>query len=347
MAIITLRLNAVKTHPEERPTACRYCGHSILQKWGTVAKPVRDPQVHQVLVARYRCCRCQRTFRHYPQGVERADQSVRLQQLAAIGWSLGLSTRGVSGFLGAFCIRLAHMTVWRDVQQRAQPLKECCPGHPVRVLGLDGVYGRMHGQAQAMTVAVDLGNGQPLALVQIDEHDPQHIIEWLAPLKEEWGIEVIVSDDLKAYRQVAEQLDVQHQICHFHLQRWVGRTLKDLAGSLGAEWQSVVEQIRQVVKTLPTTGRATLFDLYTRLPAESRARRVSANPLYRLRQLVLRLSEHWEQYCLYQQRADVPRTNNRTEQAIGHWRTRSRSVRGFKSWAGLHSAFVLCAESAF
>jgi len=97
MAIITLRLSAVNSHPADCPAACRYCGHAILQKWATVTKPVRDSQVNQVVVHRYRCGRdrCQRTFRHYPPGVERADQSVRLQQLAAIGWTLGLSTRGV------------------------------------------------------------------------------------------------------------------------------------------------------------------------------------------------------------------------------------------------------------
>ena len=93
MAIITLRLSAVNSHPTDRPAACRYCGYAILQKWGTVIKPVRDSQLPQVLVHRYRCSQCQRTFRHYPPGIERADQSVRLQQLAAIGWTLGLSTR--------------------------------------------------------------------------------------------------------------------------------------------------------------------------------------------------------------------------------------------------------------
>ncbi len=297
MAIITLRLTAVNSHPADRPTACWHCGHSILQKWGTVIKPIRDSQLQQVLVQRYRCCECQRTFRHYPPGVERTDQSVRLQQLAAIGWTLGLSTRGVSGFLGAFRVILAHMSVWRDVQKLAQPLKERWHGRTIRVLGLEGVYGPLKGQPQAMTIAVDLGKGQPLALVQIDEQDTEQIVEWLKPLKEELGIEVIVTDDLNEYDQVAEQLGMQRQVCHFHLPRWVGKALRELEEHISAEWQAVLDQVRDLVKASPATGRATLFELYERLPAERQARGARASPLYRWRQLVLRLSEHWDEYC--------------------------------------------------
>jgi hypothetical protein len=47
---------------------------------------------------------------------------------------------------------------------------------------------------------------------------------------------------------------------------------------------------------------------------------------------------------LYLIRQDVPGTNNRTEQAIGRWRVRSKSVRGFKSWAGMEAAFWVCSS---
>jgi hypothetical protein len=97
---------------------------------------------------------------------------------------------------------------------------------------------------------------------------------------------------------------------------------------------------------LPATGPTELFALYEQLPAERKVRRARASPMYRLPQLVLRLSEHWGRYRLYQERSDVPRTNNRTEQAIGRWRTRSRSVRGFKSAAGVQAAFWVCANGS-
>ncbi|MDE3087942.1 MAG: hypothetical protein KGJ80_00965 [Chloroflexota bacterium] len=134
MAIITLRLTPVNSHPEDRPTACRYCGHPILQKWGTVTKPVRDSQLQQVLVHRYSCAKCQRTFRHYPSGIARAEISLRLQQLATLCWQFGFSTRNVSGLFNAFGISLAHMSVWRDVQKQAESLCQKRVRPPMRVL---------------------------------------------------------------------------------------------------------------------------------------------------------------------------------------------------------------------
>lgn len=346
MAIITLRLTAVNASPADRPSRCRFCGHSLLQKWGTVTKPVRDSQLRTVLVHRYRCAHCQRTFRHYPTGIERADQSLRLQQLAALCWQLGGSTRTVSGLFNAFGVALAHMSVWRDVQKRADALSQNRPRPPMRVLGVDGVYGRVAGQPYAATIAVDPGNGRLVTLAEIDEHTVAQVVAWLRPWVAELGIEVLVSDDLAEYGQVAEQLGLQHQVCHFHMLRWVERTLRELQGALHTKWQGLLERLRQLVQDLPATGAHELFALYEQLPLKRKRRGARASPLYRLRQLVLRLSEQWAKYRLYQEQSDVPRTNNRAEQVIGRWRTRSRSVRGFKSSSGLHSAFWVCANGS-
>ena len=111
MTIVTLSLPNVKQETDDRPQRCPHCGSSLLQGWGTVRKPVRDTQLDEVHVRRFRCCDCGRTFRHFPEGVGPADQSVRLQQLAAICWVMGLSTRMVTGVLGAFGIQLCHMSV--------------------------------------------------------------------------------------------------------------------------------------------------------------------------------------------------------------------------------------------
>jgi len=255
MAIITLRLTTVNSQPECRPSSCSYCGHLILQKWGSVTKLVRDSQIQQVIVHRYHCTQCRRTFRHYPPGIERADQSLRLQQLAALCWQFGFSTRNVSGLFNAFGVKLAHMSVWRDVQARANSLSQQQPRPAMRVLGLDGVYGRVAGQAHAVTVAVDPGNGQLISLAQVDEHSIDQVVAWLKPLVAELGIEVLVTDDLNEAAQVAEQLGLQHQVCQFHLIRWVERALRELQGEIHTEWHWVMERIRQLVKELPAAGQ--------------------------------------------------------------------------------------------
>jgi hypothetical protein len=45
-----------------------------------------------------------------------------------------------------------------------------------------------------------------------------------------------VTDDLNAYRKVAEQPDLEHQICQFHVRRWVGLMLHELRQNLPEDW---------------------------------------------------------------------------------------------------------------
>ena len=198
MTIVTIGLAEVNDEIKSRPGGCRRCGSTLLQGWGTVSKPVRDPQLQEVRVRRFHCCDCHHTFRHYPEGVGPADQSMRLQQLATICWVLGLSTRMVTGVLGAFGIRLCHMTVWRDVQALADSWSVPTPLQGVRVLGIDGFYASIKGKGTGMMVAVDLGTGNPVALACIDEKDRSALFAWLQLLKEELGVEVLVSDDFNS-----------------------------------------------------------------------------------------------------------------------------------------------------
>jgi hypothetical protein len=123
MSIVVLRLPNIKSKEETRPERCPYCKGETFQRWGEVSKPVRDNELRAVKVYRYYCCSCMRTFRHYPEGVDRADQSLRLRKLAALSWTLGLSYRGVTAVFGAFGISICHMTIWRDVQEQSEQVK--------------------------------------------------------------------------------------------------------------------------------------------------------------------------------------------------------------------------------
>jgi hypothetical protein len=171
MKVLTIKPPQVKTEPEGRPEKCPRCGSIYLHRHGYSTKPVKDHQVRQVVTVRYKCARCSRTFRHYPSGVTRADQSRRLIVLAAVAWALGLSTRS-AGFARAaeggwlfdkFGAGIGKSTALRDVrtvsEQRAAkpPLKK----RKVRVLGLDGTLVKIRGQEHGVVIALDLGTGQP------------------------------------------------------------------------------------------------------------------------------------------------------------------------------------------
>ena len=123
MSIVVLNLPAVKHKTEERPQKCPYCEGETFQRWGQVNKALKDTRVRQVKVYRYRCCHCQHTFRHYPEGVSPAQQSERLMKLCVIMWSLGLSHRSVVLILSVFGVSLCHMSSWRDTQAAGQRIR--------------------------------------------------------------------------------------------------------------------------------------------------------------------------------------------------------------------------------
>lgn len=339
MPILTLRLPVVKLAPTERPAFCPRCGWKRLMRWGTPTKAVRDPHVHQVAVQRYRCCRCRHAFRVYPDGVDRATQTQRLRQLAALTWAFGLSTRAVVAVFGAFGLELSRMSVWRDGQELTTQTCQQRQARSVRVLGVDGAGTRVRSQPRGLVVAVDLGRGVPLAVAELDEKDPAAVLAWLEPLVQQLGVEVIVTDDLNGYRRVAEDLGVYHQVCQWHVWRWVGRALTALRPQLPT-WHPVIDEVWTLVRTLPPDGAQRLLHLWAQLPAEGAAFR-QKTALDRLRQIIQHLHHGWPTYRLTLERPEVPRTNNGTEQVIGHFKSRSKPLRGHKAWYGVERTLLL------
>jgi transposase-like protein len=341
MSIIVLKLPDVKVMTAHRPAKCPSCKGEILQRWGGQVRKIRDPQVKEVIIYRYRCTYCRHTFRDYPEGVDQAQPSQRLRKLAAICWSLGLSHRANAAVFAAFGVGIARMTAWRDVQEEAGKLRQKRIWKPVRVLGVDGAYVRGWGETNSVLVAVDMGDGKPVAIGVVDERNPQSVRRWLEPLVKRLGVSVIVTDDLASYRIAADKLDLEHQVCQFHVRRWVGRTLRDLHEKVPEDWLWVLDEVRQLLQDLPPSGGQRLFELWTQVPNLRTGQHGPLSPLDVLRNLLIRMSQHWESYRVFEWQNGVPWTNNLTEQVIGRMKIRSKSVRGYKSEAGLLSGFML------
>jgi transposase-like protein len=341
MTILVLKLPVVKRNTEERPKQCLYCAGETFQRWGQVEKPVRDTKARKIRVYRYLCCRCRRTFRHYPEGTTKADQTERLCLFAVICWTFGLSYRGVSTILSGLGIALCPMTVWRDAQEQEEKLRRQNHWKPVRVLGLDGAYVLGWGEKRPVLVAVDLGAGQPVAVGYVNEHDPLAIQRWLEPLIQCMGVSVIVTDDLAAYKVVARRLNLEHQICQFHVRRWVGRTLKELQNTLSKEWLWVLAEIKELLEELPPEGDKRLYALWKQVKVSRGRRSDQQTPDYQLRDLLIRLSENWSSFCTFYTDPAIPWTNNGTEQVIGRMKMRARTVRGYKTWLGMQTGLML------
>lgn len=333
---IVLQLTQVKRNKTERPSECPYCGGETFQRWGPQTRRVKDTKVRTVKVYRYRCTSCFRTFRDNPEGISHAQQSERMKQLAVICWSFGLSHRGVEAILSAFGVRLSRMTSWRDVQAGAEKVRRGKKWKPARVVGIDGAW--LNGKG--VMVAVDMGDGQPLAIGAIDEKDMAAVMRWLKRLKQEHEIGAIVTDDLAMYRTVTDKLELGHQVCHFHVRRWVGRACWDLGQRLPEEWLWMIERAKVIMEDLPPDGGKQLLELYKQLPGDLKRGR-ERTAVDELRHLLIRLSEKWDRYTTFFSDPGIPWTNNRTEQAIGRMKMRARTVRGYKTQSGMLNGLLI------
>jgi hypothetical protein len=215
----------------------------------------------------------------------------------------------------------------------------------VRVLGVDGAYVQGWGEKRPVLVAVDLGSGEPVALGYVNEYDPHAVQGWLAGLVQRLGVSVIVTDDLVSYRVVAESLQLGHQVCQFHVRRWVGKALKGFRQNVPKEWQWILDEVEELIEFLPSQGDKRLHNLWMQLAVRRSERNKPLTPLEQLRSFLLRLSEHWQSYCTFQYEPQVPWTHNASERAIGRMKMRARTVRGYKSWQAMHSGLLLAGSS--
>lgn len=164
---------------------------------------------------------------------------------------------------------------------------------------------------------------------------------FLEPLVQRLGVSMIVTDDLNSYRKVAEKLGLEHQVCQFQVRRWVGRAQRELSETVPKDWPWVLEEIKALLADLPPEGRRGLFVLWKQIPERRTGRDGELSHLDQLCLLLIRLSEHWNSYRLFDWQTDVPWTNIGTEQAIERMKMRARTVRGYKSWQGMQAGLLL------
>jgi DNA-directed RNA polymerase subunit RPC12/RpoP len=190
LSVIWLRLPQVKTQPKNRPRTCPNCGSYILQRWGRIVKPVRDTHELVVEVHRYRCCDCGKTFRAYPDGVDRAERTVRLRQLAALTWALGLSLEKVVSVFTSFGMSLSRTTIWRDGQEMVGFFPQGRRAGKVRVLAAEAKGVWIDDHHGGVVIVLELKRNKKVLLEMIDEPDPDIVYSWLGPIASELDLEM-------------------------------------------------------------------------------------------------------------------------------------------------------------
>lgn len=350
---IRLVIPSVKPRPQARPASCAYCGHWRLHRHGTVCKPLKDHRQDTVVAARYKCCGCGRTFRHYPEGVSRASQSQRTVVLAALLYGLGLSCHAAAQVLSAFEVKVCAMTVWRDAQAAGDALRRTRPNGRVRVLGADETVYRVKGHETVVGFVTDGQRGTTLAFLVLDSSDGEAFCQWLEPIVAQYGVEVLVSDEHGSYGVAAAELGLEHQLCLTHVRKAVTKRRKAILAQARQERQTQQQldqlagdlaQIRRLVRELPADGNRAMEQLHRRyLSAPPPGKGEQASVAYRMRLLTRELWDHWGKLRLYLRRPELrlDGTNNGTERAIGKSKVRYKTMRGYKSLAGLCNGIAL------
>ena len=327
MSRLRFTLPQVKSVPDTRPSGCVYCGSVLLNRHGAVSKRIKDLYISEVSVHRYRCVDCSRTFRHYPEGVDRHDQSVRLRGLAALMWALGLSHRSVCHTLAALGCGLSPMSSWRDVQQAGSGSIGWMSrvGSRVRMIGADETEVKLRGEKTVVGFVADAQSGQIVGMDVLVDRNSDGFTEWLKGYVECLGVEAMVTDDLSTYKPVAERLGLEHQVCIAHVRKNVVNRLDDIDG-----WDVCKSKVARVLTELSESGGRELLGI---------ERHVRSDP--KLRRLVVDLSEKWRSLLCHKRVRGMPQTNNCTERAIGRSKIRYKTVRGYKSIDGMMNGLGL------
>jgi transposase-like protein len=363
-----VRLPKVEPDTYGLPDECPYegCDGQFFKPHGVKGedKALRDLSHDQVKSYRYRCLKCDSTFRVYPSGVSQSQQSDRLQAITVLLYLLGLSYGAVSDFLFALGVAVSKTTVYNNVQaagvrSRGRQQTTAAAGGQRAVIGSDGTYVKVKGETVGIQVVVDDQTGDLLALEIVDSENTDQVREIVERVAAQVGAEVLVSDDLDVYKGVADEAGLDHQVCRSHVKRnvdeWAESVIKQLnknepkpekVDSSVERLQQDVADIQQMVRKRPPDAPEQLADMYYRYMAAPAPKKGERHTVwYRMRMRVTRLWENWTRLTLDQQRDDLDGTNNSCERLIGWWiKERYRTMRGYKRTESIHNVATLTAR---
>jgi len=355
---IRLLVPDVNAFPTDRPRSCRHCKGTILQRHGRVSKPIKDHKLGRVEIHRYKCVSCQRTFRHYPSGVNEKDQSRRTVVLAALMYGLGLSCSAASHLLGALGAEVSKITVWRDAQEAGEALNRSRPSGEVRILGADETVFKVKGREVVVGFVVDGASGKTLGFEVLFEGDGEAFERWLKPYAEELGAEVLVSDDNDSYGVAAASLGLSHQLCVAHVRKYATKRARSILEQAEREYDEKDEKLQKLKEDLKVLkglleelpeqgvhdiGRLHREYLWAAPPRRKGREAKEATAAYRMRMLTLEIWNKWKKLRLHlaRPRLGLDGTNNASERGIGRSKVRYKSMRGHKSIPGMKNAIAL------
>jgi transposase-like protein len=367
---IQVQLPQVKPEEHNQPENCPYCGGQHFKPHGPKGevKRVRDLDHDEVRSYRYTCMRCHRSFRVYPPGVSQyAQQTTRLKAMSVLLYVLGLSYGGVADFLTALGVPIGKTTIYDNVQaagirSRQRQRTELETGGKRAAIGSDGAYVKVKGEKVGIQVIVDDATGDLLGIDVMVSEGAEEVEELLRGVAEQVEAEVLVSDDWDSYKEVADELGLDHQLCRSHVKRNVEELAEQLRKQLRDRQEPVppdvdsspeqleadLVELERLVALRTDDAPEILADLYHRYKAAPKPPpRQRHSVWYRMRMLITRLWNRWNRLTLDLRRDDLEMdgTNNTAERLIGWWiKERYRTMRGYKRVESIFNVVTLTAQ---
>jgi transposase-like protein len=356
---LKLILPVVEPERFEEPQRCRdaKCGGKRFLAWQEVKKNVRDSAYEEVTARRYKCLRCGRTFRVYPQGVLAGQVSQRVKGMGVMLYLLGLSYGAVALMLEALGVYLSKSSVYRAVQTTAEAVPgmkrtAILNGYRTRALGADLTSVKCKGRWLPIGVMVDPINGLVLSIDHLEGEDAKTLQAWIDPIANQVGAHTLVTDDADAFKQAADESGLEQQVCKSHVVRNTEELIRTLSLAIEADQDASLAELQieprsaladlrrlgELIHARQPSQQAEVQALYERYAAAAAPqKRKTASLAYRMRNLFLDRWNLWPRLTFYRTWKDsdgqpiLDGTNNADERAIGWWvKERYRSMRGYK-----------------
>jgi hypothetical protein len=108
-------------------------------------------------------------------------------------------------------------------------------GFRTPALGSDVTSVKCHGEWLHLGLAVDDTTGLVLTIDELPAEDAETIKTWLEPIAEAVAAKLLVSDDANAFKAVADELGLEHQVCKSHVKRNTETFIESLTAQVASD----------------------------------------------------------------------------------------------------------------
>ena len=347
---LTKEVNECKV---ENDDCCRYCGSSLTIKWGRYKRKVRYflAKARRILVQRFRCLSCKRTFSFLPEFLMRFRRFAKkaLRDIVDAKLSFGSGNRNTGHWSRGYSI--SHTTLLKELEVVGEKCKDALKamvdhfsgvmcvddiwikkGRGKYIYGLCAVDGKTERVLWVTAYLIDSDQGYT------KDDGVRIAVEDLSQVILPETVKFYVTDDDSTLHSTLSDYypDAKHQLCIFHVKKNIYKKLTPRAKHLKLSSESL-QLIKNIMAVFDASteeeGVSVLSELYKARNDYGLKMRKVLKSLWRNRDKLFHYIEN-----------DIPRTNNAAEHffsEVAPIKKLCKSFRGIKGLRGVLTAKAL------